>query len=499
MATEGTGNPGGPPSKERPAASPTGTSRGIPSGGGAPVEPAKAAGFGFNPSEPGPASQPGRSAGFTRSGFPDARTSTSHPGTLPQAARATPLPKRPKGRYFVGSLMLIVVGTVVYGLWTTFLRYQAYGVVTGRVLRVSAPASGVLRTTHAREGELVLQGQLLATVENLELEERLATAVDQLQIAQAALDAEIGRLKWQSQIQGDLNQKAQAEYYELWGTLLQEQAKLSELEQKLRRTTLLYEENSVPQENLEAIHFATEGQRAKIQKLTVAVEELRKGAELTAHDGQEALGQLKPQLARLQSAQDEIARLRDRTVQTRVVAPVSGRIVKRYLYTGEYADISEPIFEILEDGSLEAIVYLSQRHAEMLEVGNQIGLAIEPHPELVMCVVVRIGDQLESPPESIQRRYRRDEKLVPVHTQPLGSPLGTLALRLGSEVKLPYRWRGFWVHARGQLKDATDTIQALAGRHHGPGHNQQPSTSGQHIPRRWTNFPNFRTTGAPEL
>jgi len=77
-----------------------------------------------------------QSEGF---GFPQ---SPAYPSVaVPQQtiARPTPLPKRPKGRWFIGLLLLASCG---YGLWQaydSFLRYRSYGIVTGRVLQLSSP------------------------------------------------------------------------------------------------------------------------------------------------------------------------------------------------------------------------------------------------------------------------------------------------------------------------------------------------------------------------
>jgi hypothetical protein len=82
-------------------------------------------------------------------GFPQA----SNLAKLNPVARPTPLPRRPKGRWFVGLLLLAAVSYGGYQVWETFFRYRAYGMVTGRVVQLSPPWEGVASYLHVREGE----------------------------------------------------------------------------------------------------------------------------------------------------------------------------------------------------------------------------------------------------------------------------------------------------------------------------------------------------------
>lgn len=364
---------------------------------------------------------------------------TGLPGTVP-AARPTPLPKRPKNRYVAGVFLFALMVGGSYSIWITFFQYQAYGIVTGRVIRVSSPWGGSVRAVFAREGDTVRQGQLLAILENHELQQQLARSQDELSIAEASVHAEVAKLRWQSQIRGDRSQKALAEYFELWGSLLQEQSKLSELKSQLVRTLPLYQRELATQERMEAIQFAEKGQRDKVEKLTIAVEEMKRRVEVSERPADDDMSQLKPQLLRIQAIQSEISRLRQQAEQENLIAPVNGRVVKRHLFTGEYAAAAQPIIEVLEEGSLEAVVYVSPRLAEELPVGRQLELMIEPHPQRILCTVTRVGDRLELPPKNIQRNYRRNESLVPVYARPETLATGELALRLGSMIKLPYGW-----------------------------------------------------------
>jgi len=47
-------------------------------------------------------------------------------------------------------------------------------------------------------------------------------------------------------------------------------------------------------------------------------------------------------------------------------AAVNGRLINVHRFTGEYSDPEYPIFDVVVDGSIEAVLYVSQKHSEAL-------------------------------------------------------------------------------------------------------------------------------------
>ncbi|MDA1053096.1 MAG: HlyD family efflux transporter periplasmic adaptor subunit [Planctomycetota bacterium] len=352
--------------------------------------------------------------------------------------RPTPMPKRPKGRLLIGTFLALVVGFGALTVWNSLFRYQAYGGVTGRVVELSAPWGGVLQTIHVREGEAVRQDQLLATVVNPELDRQVDAKRDELRIAQATLDAQVSELRLQSQLRDDNQHRAVAEYYELWGQLLQEQSTLADMVAKLQRSENLSQQALVPVQKLEELRHDEAGQRSKVEKLSEAVRKLGAIVEQSEARTEELHSQLKPFALRIESIQNEIIRLRESVSLGAIRAPVNGRVIKVHRFTGEYSDPEFPIFDVLVDGSVEAVLYVSQKDAGRFYEGKLLELEVPPAAVRAKCVVVRIADRYEPVPKNIEIHYRRDEKLLPIYARPLEGSNDTAALRLGGEVRLPY-------------------------------------------------------------
>ncbi len=239
-----------------------------------------------------------------------------------------------------------------------------------------------------------------------------------------------------------MSKKATAEYYELWGTLLRERAKLSHLEATFERTHTLRRQHPgfIPAEEFDSTRYALLGQRQNVEKLEAAVEEMRTRAALTDSSADDLGKQFRPQLVQIETLQSELTRLRGKIEQGQLRSPVNGRVMRMRRFTGEYSDTSEPLLDVLEDNSLEVVLYLPQAQANRLEPGTQVNVRVVPSAALLPCTVHRLGDQFLAPPENLERHFRAHQRLLPVYLRPEHDRVETSALRLGSEVRLPRRW-----------------------------------------------------------
>lgn len=357
------------------------------------------------------------------------------------ATRPTPMPKRPKGRLFVAITLLTIAGVVLFAVWDSLLRYSARGIISGKTVDVSAPWPGVVRTLHIRDGDDVRQGDLLATIVNLELEQRADQIADQVRIAQSDLEAELVKLRFESLARDDLDQQAESDYYAMWGELVQEQSKLAGLVARRMRADALQDKTLISAEELDEIRFGEAGLRSRIEKLTLAVEELKRRVDRTNGVPYEAQGQLRPFLTRIEVLQEQLVRTREQVRWGEIRSPVNGRVIQTYRFSGEYADESQPIVQLLIDGSLEAVIYVPQDSADLYPIGHSIDVIIPPAKKSTRGTVSRVGDRLEAAPQHLKRYFHAEARLLPVHVQ-LDPNGHTGELKLGGEVRLPLRYSG---------------------------------------------------------
>lgn len=396
-------------------------------------------------------------------GFPRSQTAT-RPATGPPAA-ATPVsgsgpptPKRPKGRWFISTVILCVCLTVISALWNEFFRYRSRGVVAGRVVSVSLPWSGVVQSLQVTNGQDVSPGDLIAVLENSELKLRLQKLDDEIRLAQAGLAAGVAEIQAAKRDQDHQAMLDVVEYLNILSRLEAERARLDALEASCARMQALQDTRTIPESEYEAVRYARDGQIQRVEKLNMAAERLCEGIS-DFQSGGDDTSPLTLARMRLESLIHEKQSLLENHRVGELRAPVAGRVVERSPLTGEFVPAGTTICQILEQGSTEIVLYVPQRQAARYRIGSVIRCTVPSALDTVDCEVTRLGQQLVPPPSSLARYCRSGERMVAVYLSPSSRHMSELlqasGIWLGAEVLEP-RWTWPW-------RNVEDVPRALAG------------------------------------
>lgn len=372
-----------------------------------------------------------------QSGSATAKTEKTTPQTSTPVSPTAPK-TRPRGRFLIAVLMLMACSAGIFTVWESLLRYQAYGVVTGRIISVSAPVDGILKYVHVREGDEVRQDGRLATVFDLEYEQRLARVADELKIAEAALNAEIAKVQWDSHVQETEMTRSLADFYEGAGTVHAESGALGVIRNELARTHALVETKAAKERDLAQQTIQEEAQTDKLAAVQQALLVLKERAEAAAAVPRLGSEQVGPLVAKVDMLLNETQRIREWIAQGDLRAPVNGRILHRHHPAGECIKSHEPLFSVMEEASLEIEMFLPQEMTADYQVGDTMQLNIEPFDELVPCTVTGIGSEHRQPPENIEVFYRKAVKLLPIRVQPAPEFAADRRMSVGAVAKLPH-------------------------------------------------------------
>ncbi|MCA9176667.1 MAG: efflux RND transporter periplasmic adaptor subunit [Planctomycetales bacterium] len=356
------------------------------------------------------------------------------------ARPAAPMPTRPKGRLVIGGMLLAVCLSVLFSVWDVLARTAVYGVVEGRVVHLSPEWSGVVESTHVREGDEVRQGQLLLTVRSLELKNELAKIGDQLRLAQAQLEAQLAQMRWQAEQRDDRSQVAASEYYELWSDLAKARGELQEKQafcERLQRANS-QTPGAVGDHEREAASIAAGAATEHVQRLTEALDKARQRSAAYRDSSRDVQLQFQPQVALVESLQAEWERVRKMLDRAELRSPCNGRVAKVLRYSGEYAHKGDAVVEVVEHGSLEAVLFVPQEQAGRIVPGDHVHVHVSPNPGAVPCEVIACGSRLEDAPPSIRRYYNANEPLLPVRLRPLPGRPHVDDWRQGSRVRVPW-------------------------------------------------------------
>ncbi len=376
-----------------------------------------------------------------------------------------PLPKRPKGRLFVGSVLLMVIVGLAFTVFQTTLRYTAYGEVIGRKIELAVPWPGVVQSIHVREGDHVEVGDFIARIDSLEMRQKIEEIDDSLRLERARLASELAMLRWEAEKIRDIHKLSLSEFYDKWSELLWEQSRLADLRTQVKRIEPIFREGAASEERLESLKFQFAGQEKRVEQLTEAVRALKMRSDESPIDL--ALeDRVQPTLVRIENLQAELQRTRQTIRQGEIRATAAGRIVRTHRFAGEYADQTKPVAELFVEGSTELVLYLPQSAVQDYPIGRTVTLYVSSIDTNVPCQVQRIGMQMQRAPQSLESHYRPNESLLPVYLQVTDSTTMPSWLALGSEVRLPRsesisalsRLRRWW---RGDAVHQADTVRPI--------------------------------------
>ncbi|MFO0941112.1 MAG: HlyD family efflux transporter periplasmic adaptor subunit [Pirellulales bacterium] len=389
-----------------------------------------------------------RSVGFPRSSQSapaNSGASATQRAAAPNLhARPTPQ-KRAKGRFFIATILLSVIASLSYVLWNELVRYAAYGTIEGRIIPVACPWTGFIEQVLVEDGQQVARGQLVAKINSAELRIRLAKLNDDIRLAEAALETRKSELQSRQRELEIERLRSQAEFDQLHSQLHSERAKLAELKVHNQAITQLEYRGVIPNVEASQSSSAYEGQLQRVRTLEQAIARYK--------DGLENLGASPSSMvqtadaSKLETLIDERERLIKYQLLGEIRAPIDGRICQVSHWAGEFVEQAEPLFEILEQGSLRAVLYVQQSSADDYAPQQSIDLLLPPNRQSANFVIERIDDETRCAPTNLSRYFRKDERLVRVIARPTDSELqstqNSKPVWIGAEVRMPHRWLGF--------------------------------------------------------
>lgn len=359
------------------------------------------------------------------------------------AGTASPATTRPRGRILLAVLMLLACASGIFTVWDNLLRYQAYGVVTGKIVNVSAPIDGVLQFVHVREGDHVRQDSRMATVFDLTYEQKLSRIEDEIKVAEADLHARLAKVRWESHVQETEITRSLADFYEGAGAVHEQEGALGVIRNELQRTQQLLASNAAREKELVNQTIQEAAQQDKLEAVENALEVLKARAEKAADAPRLGAEQIKPLVAKVNLLLNETKRIREWMAQGDLRAPVNGIVLARHRPAGECIRSHETLFSVMEESSLEIELFLPQDMTATYDVGDTIDLKIEPFDRLVPCEVVAIGSEHRQPPANIEVFYRKSVKLLPVRVKPAAEFATDRRMSVGAVAKLPhFKFRG---------------------------------------------------------
>lgn len=265
--------------------------------------------------------------------------------------------KNKKGRKIRAYLaMSLVLTALVVFSWQWYKHYTTYvttddAYVDSDKVAVSSKILGRIASLHAAEGDSITKGTLLVELDSSDLSAQRQQA-----------------LASRSQAVSSTSQAEAKFRFDQLSIKVQEVA-LDKAKEDYDRAQLQFTNKVLTKEQLDHSKKAYESAKAQLDA---------------------ALAQLNVSKAMIESSQSsiknagaQVSTIETQLRNTKIFAPASGTIAKRWQLPGDIAQPGQPIFTITTDSALYITSYFEETKLSYLHLGKEVEFTIDAFPDLV--------------------------------------------------------------------------------------------------------------------
>lgn len=262
--------------------------------------------------------------------------------------------KEKKGRMYIPLILIIVLvaGGGIY--W--YIDYSKYiktddAHIDADMVGVSPKILGRVKQLFADEGDSVQQGELIAELDSTDLLAQKQQAISGKRLAEASVA------------------QASAKYqYDLQNIKVLEIA-LSKAQEDFTRSKSQFEGSVITKEQYDHAKKTLETAQAQLN-----------AAQSMIHVSK---AQIQSAEAAVENAGAQINTISTQLKNTRLFAPCSGVIGKRWLMPGDIAQPGQSIFTIVNDQKLWVSVFLEETKLENLKLGQPVIFTVDTYPDAI--------------------------------------------------------------------------------------------------------------------
>ncbi|MAK63708.1 MAG: HlyD family secretion protein [Maricaulis sp.] len=264
-----------------------------------------------------------------------------------------------------------------------------HGYAEGDFITIAPDTAGRILETLAVEGDSIAEGALLFRLDDRQEEAAVRAAEARLEAATARFD--------------DAAAGARApEIAAARDQLVQAQAAARDAAEALERTQDLFTQGHVSQARLDQAETADQAARARVA-------EMRQRLSLVQLPARE--NALRALQADIRAADAELDRLADVQARRYVHAPTDGRIHRQIRFAGEMAGPAQPVYDVLPEGAVHAVLFIPETGLAGLPVGTRLSVSCDGCAAGLTADISSIADDAEFTPPVIYSDNER-ERLV---------------------------------------------------------------------------------------
>lgn len=288
---------------------------------------------------------------------------------------------------------MCALGAVVFLFDQRQERFEVVGIVRGVVSNVTVNREGMLKSLVADEFENVKKGQVIAVLDDSEIQALINTSLAQIKYLTAGLvplqeqmqtDSEERQSKWNSdkrQFQNDIEQ-AGLLIMELKTTIETDQKLLEELSMEERILQQLVDTEAIATYELEKAQIQRQAMETKIAETKLQLAAAKQNLEMANHRAESFMSKniVQPSIDNaLDQVRKEIAveeqRIQEYLAQKQnfvMISPIDGVVTRIFKKEGETVVKGEVLMEIHQTAPESIVVYTDETKLFNVEQGRQV-------------------------------------------------------------------------------------------------------------------------------
>lgn len=295
-------------------------------------------------------------------------------------------------------LLLAVGGYVYYGQWQNQHRELYYsGIIEAKDAKLAFQASGRVTVVHAKEGQAVTKGQVLAELDASEFQSRR----DQ---AEASLDRAVkGRQQLETLLKV-YERTLPADVVRAEANVSGARKVMEDTKKNKERFDALYSRRVIAEKERDAVRLNYDTASARLTEGEAILQQAKSNLqkiEMTRKDIEAASAQV--QLAQALREQADI-----QTAYTKLHAPFDGVITSRNIEPGEVVSPSREVFNLADLSRVDLKIFVEETAVGKVKPGQAVEVRIDTFPNRIFKGTVSfVSPEGEFTPKIIQTKKER--------------------------------------------------------------------------------------------
>lgn len=313
-----------------------------------------------------------------------------------------------------------VAAVLIVGLGLAFYSIRGYskntdnlvltGSVEGKSIEVVAQAPGVITGIYVKEGQHIEAGQLLAQLDDRDL---------QLKRTNLDLARQISELRYQDMKNGSskaLIRQAIAGRDQVKAQLDGSKKELDYLRKQLSDVKALVSSGAANTQQETDLERALEREQTRYNALSDQLRASQEGVNLTLEGA--VTEQLKQAFLEIQIKTNEIQQMDLIIEKTKAVSPSAGYVQTANYELGEAVQTGQKLFSIIDPSDLQLKVFVSEKNLSLIKPGMSVKVVGDYASEQTLVgTVTFIAAEAEFTPKNIESKESKQEMVYEVHVK----------------------------------------------------------------------------------